>query len=297
MDSKRLTIKRLAIFYILAILPLIGFSAGLTAVFGEPAFASKNPEALKWAGFLGTAAMFAPAIAHILTRLITKEGWRNTYLGFTAKKGNIGYFAFSVFYKPVESLIFIIILWLLFLNGMSFAEAFDFSRPVSQASVFLFQLAGSLVFFFPAFGEEWGWRGYMMPKLLELMPKPAAIITGGVLWGLWHAPLTVIGHNFGVDYTGFPFAGIAVMCAVCIITNAVLTFLTERTRSIYPASFCHMINNNLSPFIFMSLFFSGEAAAAINEKLSPILIFTAYAVLALVTGAICFVLFIRKKKD
>lgn len=297
MVNKKLTIKRLVIFFILSVLPLIGISIGLSAAFGEPAFASKNPDVLKWVSFLSAMGMFAPAIAHVITRLVTKEGWEKTYLGFTAKKGNIRYFAFSVFFKPIESIVYLLVVWGFFLGEMSFSEVFNTEQPVAALSLVFMQLAASVVFFFPAFGEEWGWRGYMMPKLLELMPKPAAIVVGGIIWGLWHAPLTVIGHNFGVDYPGFPFVGIAIMCGVCIAENAVFTLLTERTKSIYPASFLHMINNNLSPLFMISVLFSPKAQALIAEKLTGLSPSLLYLGVLSITAAVCFVLFIRKKKQ
>lgn len=294
MDNKELAIKRLVIFYSLAIIPLIGISVGLSAVFGEPAFASENPEAIKWVSFLCTSAMFAPSVACIITRFITKEGWNNTYLGIPSKKGTIKYYAFAFLCKPLESTLFLIAARFIFFGDMSFSEVINTVQPVRTISGVLMQFAVSIVFFFPAFGEEWGWRGYMMPKLLHMMPKPAAIVFGGVLWGLWHAPLTVIGHNFGVDYPGFPFVGIALMCAFCIVVNAALTFITERTRSVYAAAFFHMINNNLSPFIMSSMVFSEKANNVISDKTASLTAFALYLGISLITGTACFVLFVKK---
>lgn len=42
-----------------------------------------------------------------------------------------------------------------------------------------------------AFGEEYGWRGYLLPKLLPLGLIPALLLQG-VLWGLWQLPLVWI---------------------------------------------------------------------------------------------------------
>ncbi|WP_048106776.1 CPBP family intramembrane glutamic endopeptidase [Methanosarcina barkeri] len=39
-----------------------------------------------------------------------------------------------------------------------------------------------------AFGEEFGWRGYSLPKLLPLERKKALIISS-IIWGLWHLRL------------------------------------------------------------------------------------------------------------
>ena len=48
-----------------------------------------------------------------------------------------------------------------------------------------------------AFGEEWGWRGYLLPHLLPLGQWPAFLI-GGVIWGLWHIPVVTAATYAGV---------------------------------------------------------------------------------------------------
>jgi membrane protease YdiL (CAAX protease family) len=101
------------------------------------------------------------------------------------------------------------------------------------------QLAFTIIVFFPAFGEEWGWRGYMMPKLLKLMPKWAAVLLGGVIWGLWHAPIIAMGHNYGMDYAGFPIAGILVMMLTCTAFGSWLAVLRLRTGSVWPCALAH----------------------------------------------------------
>ena len=167
---------------------------------------------------------------------------------------------------------------------------------MQNMGAYLLQLAASVIVFFPAFGEEWGWRGYMMPKLLELMPKPAAIIVGGIIWGLWHAPLTIAGHNFGTDYPGYPFVGILMMCLFCVLMNCFLTLVTEKTKSIYPASFIHMINNNLGAAILLTVFGSETAIQKIQE-LNSIELFFAVMCFTVLTAVISFVLFVKKDKQ
>ena len=49
---------------------------------------------------------------------------------------------------------------------------------------------------FFAFGEEYGWRGYLTPKLAKRMGWVGASLVVGALWGLWHAPVLLLGHNF-----------------------------------------------------------------------------------------------------
>ena len=135
----------------------------------------------------------------------------------------------------------------------------------------------------------------MMPKLMELMPRPAAVIAGGVIWGLWHAPLTIAGHNFGVDYPGYPFVGIGFMCLMCTALNALLTLVTEKTKSIYPAAFIHSVNNNLNAAIWYSVFGSEEAIEK-GLKLSPVETFVPMISVIAAVGIISFILLMKKDK-
>lgn len=48
------------------------------------------------------------------------------------------------------------------------------------------------------FGEEFGWRGYLLPKLARRMGWIWASAVVGVVWGVWHTPaILVVGHNYG----------------------------------------------------------------------------------------------------
>src|SRR5699024_5751565 len=56
-------------------------------------------------------------------------------------------------------------------------------------------LAAWVINLLPALGEEIGWRGWLTPQLLPLGVVPTVLITG-VVWGLWHTPLLLLGHNY-----------------------------------------------------------------------------------------------------
>ncbi len=57
-------------------------------------------------------------------------------------------------------------------------------------------LAGFSVNGLFAFGEEYGWRGWLMNELRPLGEFKANVLTG-TLWGLWHAPIIFLGFNYG----------------------------------------------------------------------------------------------------
>lgn len=292
MNSKKITIKRLVIYLLIAFIPFWIILPVLNSVYGEPIYASEKAATAAYA--VGVFGMLIPSVAHLITRLVTKEGFKNSYLGLNFK-GNAKYYIASVAVKLAEVLLFAVLAWQIFAGDLSFSEAFASDEKVARICSYILTISASIIVFFPAFGEEWGWRGYMMPKLTELMGKPAAIIVGGILWGLWHAPLTISGHNFGVDYDFFPWLGILLMCVFCIFMNAFLTLLTEKTKSIYPASFCHMVNNNCGGIIFISLFGSEafiEKISAVNAvTLMPCMMGT-----SVIVGIISFILLIKKEK-
>ncbi len=292
MTDRKMTVIRLVIFCVLAFIPFWIVVPAMTAHYGEPIYISESAAAATYA--LGTFGMIIPSAAHLLTRLLTKEGFQSTYLGVNFK-GNAKWYLASVWVKLLESAVVAILMWKLYAGHLTAAEAISAESPKAVIAMILLQIAFSLVVFFPAFGEEWGWRGYMMPKLMELMNKPAAVLVGGILWGLWHAPLTVAGHNFGVDYAGYPWVGIGQMCLMCIAMNAFLTLITEKTKSIYPASFAHMVNNNLGPSVLILLAGSDTLNTALEQSEASTFM-TTFLPAILITGAISMILLMKDKQ-
>ncbi len=76
-----------------------------------------------------------------------------------------------------------------------------------------------------ALGEEMGWRGWLLPKLMPLGTIPALTISG-VIWALWHAPLNLLGYNYG-STSGW--LGLLCMTAMCIVVGSVLAWIRLRS--------------------------------------------------------------------
>ena len=45
------------------------------------------------------------------------------------------------------------------------------------------------------------------------------MIAMGVIWGLWHAPVILMGYNYGTAYPGAPWAGVLMMCWMTFVTG------------------------------------------------------------------------------
>ena len=84
--EKKMLIIRLVIFCVLAYLPIYVMTPVLNKVCGEFIFSeSASGKTLVVAYAVGVFGMFAPAVAHLLTRLFTKEGFKDTYLSLNFK--------------------------------------------------------------------------------------------------------------------------------------------------------------------------------------------------------------------
>lgn len=111
-------------------------------------------------------------------------------------------------------------------------------------------LIGGVINTIPAAGEEIGWRGYLLPKLLPLGPVPAVLISG-VIWGVWHAPLLLLGYNYP---TAPGWLAVLSMCGMCIVVGAIFGWLRLRSNSVWPAALAHGMFNAAAglSFIFAS---------------------------------------------
>ena len=153
MSSKALTIKRIVIFCIIAFVPFWIIVPIMNAVFGEPIYECESAASAVYA--LGVFGMLIPSAANLITRLITKEGFKNSYLGLNFK-GNAKYYIASALVKIIELSVVLLIVWGIMIDGLTFSEAFPFDNINTRMGAFLLQLSASIIVFFPAFGEEWG---------------------------------------------------------------------------------------------------------------------------------------------
>ena len=96
-------------------------------------------------------------------------------------------------------------------------------------------ILGALINTIPALGEEIGWRGWLLPKLLPLGPVPA-ILVSGVIWGAWHAPLVLLGYNYP---TAPGWLGVLAMIGMCTLVGGVFGWLRLRSGSVWPAALAH----------------------------------------------------------
>lgn len=85
-----------------------------------------------------------------------------------------------------------------------------------------------------AFGEELGWRGFLLKAFKEMSFLKASVIIG-FIWGVWHSPLILMGHN----YPQHPQIGVLMMTIWCILLTPLFLYITIKAKSVIAAAILH----------------------------------------------------------
>jgi membrane protease YdiL (CAAX protease family) len=99
-----------------------------------------------------------------------------------------------------------------------------------------------------AFGEEYGWRGYLQTELTRL-GRIRGVFLLGVIWGIWHWPVIWMGYNF----PGQPVLGSLAMVAFCVIFSYFFAYSVFKSHGVWTASYLHALNNQSLSFFFMAV--------------------------------------------
>jgi membrane protease YdiL (CAAX protease family) len=93
-------------------------------------------------------------------------------------------------------------------------------------------------------GEEYGWRGYLQDALNGLGRVKGTLVLG-LIWGLWHAPVVAMGHNF----PNHPLLGIALMTIYSTLLAYVLAYAVLKSGNTLLAAFLHQLNNGFGAYL------------------------------------------------
>jgi len=203
---------------------------------------------------LATGVMWAPALAHILTRVITHERWAGVGLRPHLRQG-WPYWLAAWFLPGILTIVGMAAFFALFpayldrslgtLTGMLPPGLAMDPWILAVGMALQATLISPLVNTFFTFGEEFGWRGYLQPKLMPLGGRRATLLVG-VIWGIWHAPIIAMGHNYCHSYPGAPWAGMLMMVWVTVLFAALLGWVTLRGGSVWPAAIGHAAINGIA---------------------------------------------------
>jgi len=200
------------------------------------------------------ALMWAPALATFLTmRLVTREKRDLLNLRF----GSLKPYLTAAWLLPLLFIVIYALTWLLGLDSPDW-QLVAFRHMVTRAAgpgslsdmpspwviwpalYFTSLVTAPILNTLFALGEEIGWRGYLLPKLMPL-GKPRAYLLLGVIWSAWHWPLIVIGFDYG--NSNF-FLSILLFTGLTTGFGMYLNELTLRHKSSVLAGFGHSVFNS-----------------------------------------------------
>lgn len=258
--------KRIVIFMAVA----FGIPWGASLVIYLTGMISKNPVVA------GTIANYffilTPWLANIFARLLTKEEWKNIMLRPNFKRGWRFYLAawlLPLAATVVGMLVFFLVYPNLFDSNLK--NLVGTSPSASTLNPWLILLSTTLsllVLSSPinalvSFAEEFGWRAYLLPKLLTAFsqktqtnlngnenlvkerefrfsaPHKAALLTG-LIHGIWHLPLILLSMSYAPGITFLtPLVYLVLTCSMSVL----LSWVTIRSNSVWPASLGHGAGN------------------------------------------------------
>ncbi|HDR7913947.1 TPA: CPBP family intramembrane metalloprotease [Bacillus wiedmannii] len=191
--------------------------------------------------------MFTPAFSSILTRIILKEGFKDVSFSL----GNLKIWkgiGFALLIPIIICGITYSIAWLSGIAGFQHPEG-GMLEPIYNMLglqyllepfsfiylVVLSGILGSLLNLIPVLGEEMGWRGYMLTRLVDAeFSRP--ILISGLIWATWHVPIVI---------AGLYVEGSSVLLSVlgiyfCIVPFSYITaYLRLITGSVWPSVIIH----------------------------------------------------------
>lgn len=182
--------------------------------------------------------MFVPFLAAILTMLLAKEvlqasAWKS--LSFHSFEGR------SFIVGLLTPMLLIgcsyVIVWCA--GWGSFGTAPEYSgRAVELVIQFIVMLIGGAVTV--VLGEEFGWRGYLLPRLTKLGMRKA-LIWSSIIWGLFHLPIMFFTDLYHSDVNLYVY--IPLFMANIVLAGIFIGYLRLKSRSIWPALIAHSAHN------------------------------------------------------
>lgn len=208
---------------------------------------------------LAAVGIFGPAIAAIALRLVDdgRAGLRAIRESATRWRFGPRWWAATVL-APPAIVGGIYVAYLLVGGDVGTASTVTTIRDMGAAAAVAVPLL-ILVTVALAYGEELGWRGYLLPLLQTRLSALAASLVVGVAWFLWHVPLLYLpGYEAGGE--AYP---IALWAATVVLTSIVYTWLYNGTGgSVLAVSLFHAGMNVWGPLVALHPAETGDVRSA-----------------------------------
>ncbi|GAA3875279.1 CPBP family intramembrane glutamic endopeptidase [Celeribacter arenosi] len=186
-------------------------------------------------GLGGLVFILSPVVMALALRGFAGDGWGEIGLNLGRGRVETSY--------TIAALLFPVVLAATVGFGLMSGQVSVTSDGLSTYLGLIAATAVPIILF--AFCEEFGWRGYLDPKLADLgvsLPGRAGIV--GMVWVLWH--IGYIHANPDLFSTLPKLVFWPLMITSTFAMAVIYAVLRERTRSIWPAVIAHALANILT---------------------------------------------------
>ena len=223
----------------------------LTVVFSYPMIQAGNMYLA--GGAYVMAIMWSPGIAALVTCLMFQRNLR----GLGWRLGKVRYLVASYLIPLAAALIVYSTVWLTGLGGFRVSEYFGTTtagnfgveHPSFGVSLAILLTGGLLLRMILALGEEIGWRGFLLPRLAEVISPKRAAILSGVIWATYHLP----GLLFLQYYSGTRLQSVVCFSIMAVAASVIMAWLRMRSGSLWTAAVFHSAHNLAIQGIFNGL--------------------------------------------
>jgi membrane protease YdiL (CAAX protease family) len=214
--------------------------------------------------------MFAPAVAAgVVRRWITREGFADTGLIPRPDRAPRAYLG-ALLFGPAMT---VLVVALAVVVGTAVPQFHFRSGPAGP----LLALGIAVVFTPVLWGEEFGWRGYLQPRLFPGRPLASAVGTG-LAWAAWHYPVILL---TGFNYPGHRALGLVLFTVSAVLTSIVLGWFQRRAGSSWAPSLAHSGLNYFAEPVLGALF---PGVSSVIAGVGGVLAIPAVAVIAIWLG-------------
>jgi uncharacterized protein len=230
------------------------------------------------------ALMWTPALASFVARAVRREGVRDVSFRFGGRSGARMALVGWLFPLAVGAVAYGVA-WSTGLATYRSASLPGLPRDLSPAAAFAviagLQLTlGTVLGALSAAGEEIGWRGYMLTRLMDAgIPRP--VLVSGLIWGAWHIPM-ILGEVYAAG--PHPSLSAAVFLGSILPISFLLAHLRLQSGSVWPAVVGHAAWNATIQGAFDASTVPGASALWVGESGILVAVASAAVVYALVRG-------------
>lgn len=186
--------------------------------------------------------LILPIIAMLILRLVNRD-WKD--IGVLPNfKGNMKWYGGAIAIYPVMTVI-IVGLALLF-NSASISDV-ELNSVLSLIGV---SIAGN---FIKNIFEEFAWRGYLTPKLIELKLNDWMLyLVSGLVWALWHAAYYMVFLPDSYFETTSRMGFLLIGCVLMVAWSIMYVEMYRLTKSVWPCVLMHALEDGV-PTLLLSV--------------------------------------------